>query len=272
MNDLPVFFHVPKCAGTYIATKILAILSNAYNQQIKKITVFAEDNEQFAYYSVFTRDEIDSSKTTKINNTYYKITSKDIDHVLDYNIDFCIVHSRGFKTHRILTSILRDKYKLHQYISIRDPLDRLVSVYYYLNNNMSLKETTHGAYNQFDNVFKFLQSKTGGIEFNWINIHLMNLPTRSNITPKNVYDCYEYLNTINMNIKDSSQAETTIKEILSVKNIEHILDYPNQNINPNINLDKPSFDLSKAKKEQQKNILANLLHEYLLYYMMLNTQ
>lgn len=270
MNDLPVFFHVPKCAGTYISTKILAMLSKEYKQPIKKITLCDEYREQFAYYSVFTRDEIDISKATKIHNTYYTMTSKNIDHLLDYNIDFCIIHSRGFKSHRNLTSALSDKYKLHQYMSIRDPLDRLVSVYYYLNHDMSIKETTHGAYSKFNNVFKFLQSKTGGIEFNWINIHLMNLPLMSNITPKNVYDCYDYLSTINMNIKDNSQAENIIKEILSVKNIEHILDYNDKNINPNINSDKPNFDLSTVQQQQQKNILANLVHEYLLYYMMLN--
>lgn len=128
MHKIPVFYHIPKCGGTYVITKCREIL-RAHNDQLEGLPV--EHNGK-TVARIFL-------KNIKVEHPAPENLVFSIGDMLE-NILFLTIEPAGIK---IRQQILQNIDRAHHFSIFRHPFYRIQSLYNYIRSAESAHEPTH---------------------------------------------------------------------------------------------------------------------------------
>jgi len=232
MRPLPVLLHVPRSGGTYITAKILQIA----RQDPHYSNVYYETGNDFHYR--FLTDEAASDKTY-----------------------LHVIESSGFRGYKEYLSDLYPNQEFKYYMILRNPFDRLYSLYNYLKSSKSHNEKTHKAisYETFDDWI----INGDGSDFNWIIKSMMSLPTGSKIEQKHYFKTFHEIKKIN--VYDMNNIETCIKDICRTCGFQYLTKTPENPYAKNDSGVKEKITFDTASEEVQKQFINKMFWEVTLY-------
>jgi len=266
-QKIPVFFHIPKNAGTYFINRSFAF-SVAYNKKSDPLECNKRLDIKSCGQTVYRLICLDhdgiipllSYFTHVFNNKVYEIDLKDCSRELFDMFDiFCIsVCGKGFFNYeKELYPLLPYESSKFKIISLRDTFSRLISLYSYSNNEQSSHDEIHGKFNRlsFD---EYIHSKL--FEDSWL-IRLVNfghIDLRKKIEKKHFDKACLFLDDFDkiINYKDILQCVIeTYSECYDINNEEHE-DVLNHIVHEkNETLKKLDLKLSDLTKETRKLFL-----------------
>jgi len=176
---LPVFFHIPKNAGTYVFKSSFSALENCYEQNgCYRINVLKDEVVHYRLLCTTSRD-LDSEIYTKIGRSRFQVKLSDLkfDHLSMFML---VISSEGFKSYKEdIYSILPDNVSTHEFLCLREPYSRAQSLYSYLNSNQSSHEPTHKS---MDNKSFVEYLNSDQLESSWLIKNLLDLPCEEPVT------------------------------------------------------------------------------------------
>lgn len=188
-NKIPVFYHVPKCGGTYILNLIrgwCARQEKVDNISIKAISIKKEGKIAYRLCSTLDGDSSDII----CNLSEYMQLKKTSDKIF-----FAMVEPDGHWTNFIQELSLQN-YNLSHFVILREPFSRIKSLFNYLNKDESIHEITH---NRISKDFKeFLESYQ--YEDSFVMRKFVNIADREPIDENHYAKALQYFNQINMNV------------------------------------------------------------------------
>ncbi len=233
MRPLPVLMHVPRSGGTYISSRILHIgrHQDPYNSNL--------------YYETG-------------NDAMYRFLTNDASSDQTY---FHVVESSGFKGHKEYLSDLYPNQEFKYYMILRNPLDRLYSLYNYLKSSKSHHEKTHKAisYETFDDWI----INGNGADFNWIIKHINSLPNGTKVEQKHYFKAFHEIKK--MNIYDMSNIEECIKDICHTCGFKYLNKIPTNPYAINDSGVTEKINFSTTSKEFQSHFIKKVFWEITLY-------
>jgi hypothetical protein len=178
-KNIPVFIHIPKSGGTYIYNSIRAAARFFLNRicDLDSLNFSNSDDFRFIYrhgkkfpvreiniqedektvFTIFSTDKI-LNLSEKYNLIeldeyvyYIDLSDKKIKNIIsDIDIFSAIAQPRGLKylKYEIFENIVcsNNENILKFYFPLRDPVERLKSLFFYLRSENSKHEPTHGMY------------------------------------------------------------------------------------------------------------------------------
>lgn len=132
---LPVFFHIPRCGGSYIYGNIAQYISQcelASEGNLKYLDVFV--GEVCRYRIICASDTVFESNEVQLSDLQ----------INDLNIYVIVICSEGFRHYEedIYSKLSKD-INLYEFMCLRHPYYRLRSIYDYLSSSASGHELTH---------------------------------------------------------------------------------------------------------------------------------
>lgn len=174
MNKIPVYYHIPKCGGTYISSlyedlnvKLARKETNKFkqfnNKICRKAIVHIQKNRFIVIYCIVQIQDL-LKINCDIDSYYNNFSIEELLNLLDQNkIKITSIFIKPTGDGNLLDSRWEVD-KLLKYIKkeavyftiVRDIFDRLYSEYSYLTNKISKHEKTHNSYIQYSSFEKFL--------------------------------------------------------------------------------------------------------------------
>jgi len=159
-RKIPVFYHVPKNAGTYVLNWMMTAFRyyrqnytewlNNYTPEKTSIKCLQITNEGFIIAKFLIGDpnyfcETFEGVDKKHSKTEWDIDIKNLPENLFKNVFLfgVVIEARGFRCFKRVLKFAKD-YDLHQFIILRDSFSRAQSFYNYIISNSSNHEWTHG--------------------------------------------------------------------------------------------------------------------------------
>lgn len=165
MTKLPVYYHVPKTAGTY-ALSVFFGMARVYSKQhnlwndlnidceiVRHILVY--DNRQICVARVIALDwkktfckDCNKLKPFDESGINFTCDIEALDEIIKQPNDTLqsftlIIEPDGLRIWQRLESHFECKYELHRFTFLRDPLQRVLSAYNYLTSSKSSHESMH---------------------------------------------------------------------------------------------------------------------------------
>lgn len=174
MNKIPVYYHIPKCGGTYISSLYEDLnaklsrrerdITKRFNNRVcrKAIVNIHKDRIIVIYCVIQMRDLLKIN--CDIDSYYNNFSIEELLNLLDQNkVKITSIFIKPTGDGNLLDS-RREVDKLLQHIKkepvyftiIRDVFDRVYSEYSYLINKISIHEKTHNSYSQYSSFENFL--------------------------------------------------------------------------------------------------------------------
>jgi hypothetical protein len=237
MRKIPVFYHIPKNAGTYVINWMLIAFRHyrrAYTDWLKNHTPEKDSikclqitSEGFIIAKFLIGDpnyfcETFTCVDKKHSNTEWDIDIKNLSKDLFKNVFLfgVVIEARGFRSFDHILKVV-DNYNLHQFIILRDSFSRAQSFYNYITSDSSTHERTHGLVKS-DTFEKYVLSEK--LEDSWLIRNLVNIKDCTAINESYYAQTINILNSFNVyNIKNTDNA---IREVFNIcygfdtKNIE----------------------------------------------------
>jgi len=224
---IPVFYHVPKCAGTYIKGQILSGLNQLLMSQRPRLkSVWLEFNSTVIaeLYVVCRGSGLDKSKyvnlpSLKSANHRRLMRSIKYEHFIgkykELNIDVVAVNinSDGFWMHEHICDFVKlaGGKGLQKYMIMRSPFERACSNFNYLKSSNSSHEKAHGSLKSIS-IQDYLVSKE--VESGWL---LKCFAKPQHVANYCVMDNFEHICRIldKFTIRDIKDCDRLIKLIFS---------------------------------------------------------
>lgn len=194
--NIPVFFHVPKNAGTYFIG-IVMIFLRLFRRE--RTTWLSEDHEAIKNIEVYKNNVcigrficgdpsnyVSKSKvfTSKCKtDVHFKCNLKDLksEHIKNLFIFSIIIESEGFSRYKEMLDLMKyGKFRFNKCLILRDPFLRAQSMFNYLSRKKeSGHEPTSGIIKP-KNIKDYMQSTF--IEDSWVIRNFLNLANSENLT------------------------------------------------------------------------------------------
>lgn len=161
---IPLFLHIPRCAGTYITGCLDAmhwlVFRNKINGREQRIRVTDQGR---VVLTVWVKD-FPEFKEISLPSFLHRYSAS--------NIFAYMIESEGFY---LIKNDFFDFGKICPFSVFRNPLERAVSLYKYLSSEKSSHEPTYGAM-RFDNFEDYVLSEQ--FEDAWVIRALLSIPSR----------------------------------------------------------------------------------------------
>ena len=211
MSDrtIPVFYHVPKNAGTYVINCSLLFFREYRRTQtdwlqlnhetIKNIEI-VNDGETVARLIAGDPDDVCNNEVTIINDTtdrsHHYINLYDVERLLDSKLFMflLVIEDAGFSIHNDIINKLRLQHNNTRWIILREPFARSVSLYNYLTCDISSHEPTYGSIQT--NYENYITSDQ--FESNWVMRVLAGLSDNEDFTEQHCASVFEDLDSFNV--------------------------------------------------------------------------
>jgi len=251
---LPIFFHVPKNAGTYIFNRIFAvcsILGLSEYRILKRYTIKTCEilkNGKIAY-RIIVRDinnqcvNLDSFSPVDNDDFYYSVEFNDwVKQKHNFEIQgLCVqdISFSDFESDRV--DILDTKKDLYYITCLRESYDRAISVFSYLSSSQSKHENTH---ERFGNISfeEYLDSEY--LEDSWLIRVFNETPDNVAITEDDLYRTINILSTM-QHVFNTLNVDESLKSIFKVCYDFNVDNYLNHGVYLSVN---------KNKTEQKINV------------------
>jgi len=179
--NIPIFFHIPKNAGTFIES-LIANLLRRYNrlhfhsEYPRELRITIKGLECFNIFFIDSKNILGLDKSIDhIDSITYRCEISDVpigffDSISPFSIT---VNSNGFRHFNTLFNFFDSKfYSLRPFLALRDPLDRALSLYEYNNSFASSHDEKHGSisYNTFIEYTSSMQFEDAWIIRNLLDV------------------------------------------------------------------------------------------------------
>ena len=262
-KKLPVFFHVPKCAGTYTFNKIFYVIRNYIcGPNIRHIMV--KRGEYILYRLICSSEEDLDGKYKCINDRWtYSVDYDDFD-LNDLNLLFIEVCGRSFNDYKdYIYKNLSDNLDPYEFIFLREPYEKTLSLYNYLSSEQSNHEPTAKGFNH-KNFSDYLKSHD--LEESWLIRRMLKLSDETIVTEEHFNKTCDTLD--GMLVSNLSDVDSIIlkvcKECFNLKDfdlkIKDKQEIRNENSTKQITLYK-DLDKDAKKHFDKKTKWDRLLYE-----------
>ncbi len=203
---LPVFFHIPKNAGTYItSTSYYAAheLSNGNKYYVDVV------KGNITFYRLICFDQGDlNNKYKKVNSDRYQVNFEDLD-LSDLKLIMIRICDAGFGCyHEDIYSSLPIDVQPYEFICLREPYDRILSLYSYIQSAQSSKEPTHRAFGK-NSFIEYLNSSQ--LEGSWLIRNLLNIPNEVSVDQEHFNNTCKLLD--NMYVFTTSNVNDSVVKV-----------------------------------------------------------
>ena len=247
VKKLPVFFHIPKNAGTYIYNASFRLIGSKLDVGGKLYNLQVQKGNRIVYRLICSAKNRLSDKYKPMNNSGWVVVQHDDLNLDDLNLYFVEVCSSSFGCYReeIYDNLPSDT-KPYEFLILREPYSRILSIYSYLTSPQSSHELTSGSFG--DKTFiEYLNSDQ--LENSWLIKSFLDIPHDTVINKDHYRATCDILD--GMFVSDINDTDFSLSNVLNkcygFKNI----DIPNQKIYPNKTskkIDQPFKTLDKATK------------------------
>ncbi len=210
LRKLPVFFHIPKNAGTFILNRIFAysIAFNKGNQLYNRRVHVLKDGHIAYRIIVIDNDNLceQNNKFKKESDRVFEIEFEDVDKkIFDslyiFSVVVCDISFSSYKAD--LSLLLPEDIFLYKFISFREPFSRALSLYNYSKEKKSSHEEIHGAFSDLS-LEEYISSDN--IQDSWLIKRMLNLPDKHNVTQADFNSVCDLLDDFHViNYKRSSE-------------------------------------------------------------------
>ena len=208
-SKLPVFFHVPKCAGTYVCSILSLILTRFVLgvDNIKYIIVTRGDHT--LYRLVCTTANPLNNKYIKQDRWTYFVNYDDLD-IDDLNLFFVEVCASSFSNYKdFIYSKLPVDVTPYEFIILREPYSLTKSFYNYLSSDKSIHEPTNTVFN-FSKFEDYLNSSK--LQGSWLIRNFLNISNEIAVTKEHFNMTCGILDS--MLVNDMSDVDYTILTVI----------------------------------------------------------
>lgn len=255
---LPVFFHIPKNAGTYVCDVLwfaavyhLRTERGILIRSIKKIHIKTKDGRDKFHIIVynFLEDFFDHTIFTHIDRV---TVSCDLDLFLSYydsvqdrklKIYAAVISAAGFRSTNKICSLIKQitNNELKKFIILRDPIKRECSFFKYIKSEHSKHERTYNAIKE-ESISDYLSSYK--VPDSWLIRELLNMHNNEIITEDHYNECIKILDEFDVGIIENVDLliDKVLMECYSY-NANDVFGFL-KNINPN------KFNVNKNSSEK----------------------
>lgn len=219
MNKIPVYYHIPKCGGTYLLNIMRGWCDRQGKKEsvdIKTITIQKENRIVYRVFSIFTGNSkyvICTSRRDLLCNLEEYVQSKGISD----KIFFVIVEPDADWTNLIQDLSLQN-YDLSHFLILREPFSRTRSLFNYLNKDESAHEVTHNTIAK--DFQEFLESYQ--YEDSFVIRKFASIDYKKPINQDDYKQVLEYFKSINMQVGNMTNIMETFNKILTSCNMFNI--------------------------------------------------
>lgn len=156
--DIPVYYHIPKCGGTYILTAS-EIYAKIYGKNIGKNfgTLIIKKNDSIWYRIITTLYGVENYLIVDGESNKYETTIENyLKNRSENEFIFSIIVETENEEWSEVEKNLELKRNINSFTVIRDPFDRARSLFHYLNGEESFHEKNHKSLP--DNFENFINS------------------------------------------------------------------------------------------------------------------
>ena len=274
---IPVFFHIPKCAGTYIFNRIFAVCSilglndhKEFNRYTIKTCEVLKNGE--IAYRIIVRDvknqcpDLSSFKPVEGDDFSYRVDFNDwLKQKHHFEIwGLCVqdISFSDFEDER--TDVLNEEKDLYYLTCLRDSYDRAISVFSYLSSSQSKHENTHEKFGDIS-FEEYLNSEH--LEDCWVIRVFNNIPDSAVITDDDFYKTINILST--MHVFNMGNVDESLKSIFKICYNVNIDDYLSHgtylNVVKNETKEKINAPFLSLKPDTRKNFLKRTEFDRKLY-------
>lgn len=201
-KKLPVFFHIPKNAGTYVYNvSYWTISKNLLNSKKPwSLEVFKDNNIAYRIICSPKASEAES-KYTKVDAGYWwRVDINDLD-LNDFDLYFIEVCDKSFASYKKeIYKNLDSQIKPCEFMVLRSPYDRMKSLYSYINSSQSSHEETNRSLGD-KSFIEYLNSDQ--LEGSWLIRNLLEVRNEIPIEQKHYDEVCEILDNMDViNIND----------------------------------------------------------------------
>lgn len=218
-SNVPVFYHVPKNAGTFAMSLIFLylrifrrqiggigktirniVIRNAQNLELARILGY-DPNNYCASADDFVRGDPN-------DHTHYYIDVEKItnEHLNSINIFTIILEADGFKFHKEILNKFTN-YDCKKFILLREPVKRMMSFFNYITSESAKHEPTYGIIP--NNLSEYIHSSH--LEDSWLIRQFANVSDNEGINDNHYNETFNELK--NFDIADVKNTENLIKYV-----------------------------------------------------------
>jgi hypothetical protein len=209
MQKLPVFFHIPKNAGTYIYNRSFNIVKQLVNTKQKTYNLEVKKEGLTSYLIVCSSDKGLSDKYKVMNGASWVCVDYEDLQLDDLNLYFIEVCDQSFGLYKddIYKKLNKD-IKTFEFLSLRDPYERILSLFSYLKSAQSSHESTSGIFDGME-IVDYLNSDY--LEGSWLIRNLLNIPNETPIIKQHFDSACEILD--NFLISDIKNVDSLLSRV-----------------------------------------------------------
>jgi len=268
-KKLPVFFHVPKCAGTYTFNKIFYVIRNYIcGPNIRHIIV--KRGEYILYRLLCSSEEELAGKYKCINDRWtYSVDYDDLD-LNDLNLLFIEVCARSLNDYKdYIYKNLPDNLDPYEFIFLREPYERTLSLYNYLSSHRSDHEPTAKGFD-YKSFSDYL--KSDNLEESWLIREMLKLSDETIVTEEHFDEICKILD--GMLVSNLSDVDSIIlkvcKECFKLKDFDLTIKEKHERRNENSS--KQVTPYKDLDKDAQKHFDNKTKWDKLLYHKYANNK
>jgi hypothetical protein len=220
---LPVYYHVPKNAGTYVTNMSLLYFRGFRRnytdwngrgyETIKNVEIIDEHNNTLARLITGDPDNMCVSDVLMSNNdvdaSHHRVMLSDLTSSCIHRLKLfiLIIEDHGFSMGEHICNMVRNNRPYQEYVSIREPFSRTVSWYSYITSEASSHEPLHQyVTTSFENYIK-----SDIFESNWLMRKLIGVLDTEDFTDKHYEQAINRLNNFEVyRIKDTDKMIDTM--------------------------------------------------------------
>lgn len=246
---LPVFFHIPKNAGTYIFNYVFwhIFMVQPAGKYRCNLEVLNADGS-IAYRVIGSSSVPYNSNYTKMNDGYWYRVDVDNFNFSDVDVFFVEICDNSFKSYKQqLYSKLPADIQPYEFLCLREPYDRIQSIYSYLNSQQSSHEVSHMAHGD-KSFIEYLNSTQ--LEGGWLIRNLLDIPNEVAIKREHFKQICNILD--NMLVFNTVDVDKGISQVFSDCYGLDSIECGNPNIERNKTVNKTTLPFCELDSKTQQ--------------------